>query len=98
MFEANFSSTDLITNNKTISTKEKFEQLMAQVVQYTGLVVHAQIAQLFAFDALILNEDRHTNTFYFFTIQKKKRGSWRLFSIIISIKQSEIFSKEPVRV
>lgn len=44
LFEANFSSTEPITNNKTISTKEKFEQLMAQVEQYTGLVVHDRTA------------------------------------------------------
>ncbi|MGF9977325.1 hypothetical protein [Viridibacillus arvi] len=58
LFEANFSSTDSITSNKTLSTLEKFDLLMKQVEQYTGLIVNHQIAQLFAFDALILNEDR----------------------------------------
>lgn len=79
LFEANFSSTDPITNNKTLSTKEKFEQLMAQVEQYTGLVVHDQIAQLFAFDALILNEDRHTNNILFLYDPKEK--TWELVPI-----------------
>ncbi|MBK3496511.1 hypothetical protein JFL43_16935 [Viridibacillus sp. YIM B01967] len=79
LFEANFSSTDSITSNKTLSTKEKFEQLMTQVEQYTGLVVTHQIAQLFAFDALILNEDRHTNNILFLYDPKEK--TWELAPI-----------------
>ncbi|MFJ7953025.1 HipA domain-containing protein [Lysinibacillus sp. NPDC096418] len=79
LFEANFSSTDPITSNKTLSTTEKFEQLMAQVEQFTGLNVRRQIAQLFAFDALILNEDRHTNNILFLYDPKEK--TWELAPI-----------------
>jgi len=79
LFEANFSSTDPITSNKTLSTTKKFEQLMAQVEQFTGLDVRYQIAQLFAFDALILNEDRHTNNILFLYDPKEK--TWELAPI-----------------
>lgn len=79
LFEANFSSTDPITNNNTLSTTEKFEQLMGQVEQFTGLDVRQQIAQLFAFDALILNEDRHTNNILFLYDPKEK--TWELAPI-----------------
>ena len=40
---------------------KKFEQIMQQIQAFTGLDVRVQIAQLLVFDALILNEDRHTN-------------------------------------
>ena len=79
LFEANFSSTDPITNNQTLSTTEKFNQLMAQVEQFTGLDVRQKIAQLFAFDALILNEDRHTNNILFLYDPKEK--TWELAPI-----------------
>ena len=79
LFEANFSSTDPITNKNTLSTTEKFEQLMAQVEQFTGLDVCQQIAQLFAFDALILNEDRHTNNILF--VYDPKEKAWELAPI-----------------
>ena len=79
LFEANFSSTDPITNNNTLSTTEKFEQLMALVKQFTGLDVRQQIAQLFAFDALILNEDRHTNNILFLYDPQEK--TWELAPI-----------------
>lgn len=79
LFEANFSSTDPITSNETLSTTEKFEQLMTQVEQHTGLDVRHRIAQLFAFDALILNEDRHTNNILFLYDPKEK--TWELAPI-----------------
>ena len=65
LFEANFTSTDPILNDKSLSTSEKFEQIMQQVQTFTGLDVRDQITQLLAFDALILNEDRHTNNILF---------------------------------
>ncbi|MEK5530312.1 hypothetical protein MKX79_13140 [Viridibacillus sp. FSL R5-0468] len=46
--------------------------------KYTGLVVNHQIAQLFAFDALILNEDRHTNILFFYDPKEK---TWELAPI-----------------
>ena len=55
------------------------EQLMAQVEQFTGLDVCQQIAQLFAFDALILNKDRHTNNILFLYDPKEK--AWELAPI-----------------
>lgn len=79
LFEANFSSTDLITNSNTLSTKEKVEQSLSQIEQYTGLDLHHQIAQLFAFDPLILNDDRHTNNILFLYDPKKK--TWELAPI-----------------
>ncbi|MGG2085345.1 hypothetical protein [Lysinibacillus pakistanensis] len=79
LFEANFTSTDLILNNKALSTAEKFEQLMQKVQLFTGLDVREEVTRLLAFDALILNEDRHTNNilFLFNPIEK----SWRLAPI-----------------
>lgn len=65
LFEANFTSTDPILNDKSLSTGEKFEQIMQQVQHFTGLDVRLDIARLLAFDALILNEDRHTNNILF---------------------------------
>jgi len=76
LFEANFSSTDQILNNLTLSTEAKFQALMQKVQEYTGLDVSTEMTRLFAFDALILNEDRHTNNILFLydPIQK----SWEL--------------------
>ncbi|MEK4131221.1 HipA domain-containing protein [Solibacillus sp. FSL W8-0474] len=79
LFEANFTSTDPILNNKSLSTGEKFEQIMEQVQQFTGLDFRVQIAQLLAFDALILNEDRHTNNILFLYNPIEK--TWQLAPI-----------------
>ena len=79
LFETNFSSTDQILNNVTLSTEAKFQALMGKIKEYTGLNVSNEIGRLFAFDALILNEDRHTNNILFLydPIQK----SWELAPI-----------------
>lgn len=79
LFEANFTSTDLIFNDKSLSTNEKFEQIMQQVQQFTGLNVRLSIARLLAFDALILNEDRHTNNILFLYNPIEK--TWQLAPI-----------------
>ena len=79
LFEANFTSTDPILNDKSLSTSEKFDQIMQQVQVFTGLDVHNQIAQLLAFDALILNEDRHTNNILFLYNPIEK--TWQLAPI-----------------
>ena len=79
LFEANFSSTDSILNNNSISTKEKFEQIMQRVEKYTGLDVRDSIAQMLAFDALILNEDRHTNNILF--IYNPVEKTWKIAPI-----------------
>ena len=79
LFEANFTSTDPILNDKALSAGEKFEQIMQQVQQFTGLNVRQDIARLLAFDALILNEDRHTNNILFLYHPVDK--SWQLAPI-----------------
>lgn len=79
LFEANFTSTDPILNDKSLSTSEKFEQIMQQVQTFTGLDVRDQITQLLAFDALILNEDRHTNNILFLYHPIEK--TWQLAPI-----------------
>lgn len=79
LFEANFSSTDQILNNSSFSTEEKFEELMRKVQEYTGLDVTTELARIFAFDALILNEDRHTNNILFLYDPNQK--SWELAPI-----------------
>lgn len=65
LFEANFTSTNPILNNKSLSTTTKFEQILQQVQDFTGLNIGEEIAGLLAFDVLILNEDRHTNNILF---------------------------------
>jgi len=79
LFEANFTSTDYILNNKSLSTSEKFEQIMQQVQSFTGLNVRKDLARILAFDTLILNEDRHTNNILF--LYKPTEKSWRLAPI-----------------
>lgn len=79
LFEANFTTTDAILNHTALSTAEKFEQLMQQVEVFTGLDVRTEVARLLAFDALILNEDRHTNNILF--LYDPTRKSWRLAPI-----------------
>ena len=79
LFEANFTSTDPILNDKSLSTIDKFEQIMQHVQDFTGLDVRFDIARLLAFDALILNEDRHTNNILFLYNPVEK--SWQLAPI-----------------
>ncbi|MEG0385260.1 MAG: hypothetical protein RR642_10945 [Solibacillus sp.] len=76
LFEANFISTDPVLNDKSLSTGEKFEQIIQQVQDFTGLDVRQEIRCLLAFDALILNEDRHTNNILFLYNPVEK--SWQL--------------------
>lgn len=76
LFEANFTSTDAILNDKGLSTFEKFEQIMQQVQEFIGLDVRTEIARLLAFDALILNEDRHTNNILF--LYDPVNNTWQL--------------------
>lgn len=79
LFEANFTSTDFILNNDALSTEEKFEQIMQRVEEFTGLDVRFEIARLLAIDALILNEDRHTNNILF--LYNPINDSWQLAPI-----------------
>lgn len=79
LFESNFTSTDTILNNNKFSTEEKFEEIMSKVEEFTGLDVREEVARLLAFDALILNEDRHTNNIVF--LFEPVNETWRLAPI-----------------
>lgn len=79
LFEANFTSTDSILNDNALSTEEKFNRLMKQVEAFTGLDARNDITQMLAFDALILNEDRHTNNILF--LYEPVKQSWQIAPI-----------------
>lgn len=79
LFEANFTSTDSILSNKALSSQEKFEQIMHHVEIVTGLDARAVISRMLAFDALILNEDRHTNNILF--LYNPVTQSWQIAPI-----------------
>ncbi len=79
LFEANFESTDDILNNRRYSTIDKFKAIMEKVHTFTGLDVSNEIAQMLAFDAFILNEDRHTNNILF--LFHPTTGDWQLAPI-----------------
>ena len=76
LFEANFETTDEVLNNARYSTKDKFDAIMDKVHHFTGLDVSQKIAQILAFDAFILNEDRHTNNILF--LFDPKTEVWQL--------------------
>ncbi|WP_246589748.1 hypothetical protein [Desertibacillus haloalkaliphilus] len=61
LFEAHFETTDEILTNVRYSTADKFNAIMDKIHDFTGVNVSHQVAQMLAFDAFILNEDRHTN-------------------------------------
>jgi hypothetical protein len=79
LFEANFETTDEILSNVRYSTKDKFHALMEKVQQFTGLDISSEVSQMLAFDAFILNEDRHTNNILFLYNSKKEK--WQLSPI-----------------
>ncbi|WP_342528201.1 hypothetical protein MKY84_04990 [Chryseomicrobium sp. FSL W7-1435] len=79
LFEANFTSTDAILNNTNLSTHQKFEAVFQKVEEFTGLNVRLEVSRLLAFDALILNEDRHTNNIVF--LYNASEEEWQLAPI-----------------
>jgi hypothetical protein len=79
LFEANFETTDNILNNTRYSTEDKFHSIMDKVFHFTGLDVSHEVAQMLAFDAFILNEDRHTNNILF--LFDPKTENWQLSPI-----------------
>ena len=79
LFEANFETTDDILNNTRYSTEDRFHLIMEKVYKFTGLDVSHQVAQMLAFDAFILNEDRHTNNILF--LFDSKSEAWYLAPI-----------------
>jgi hypothetical protein len=79
LFEANFEATDDILNNTRYTVEDRFHFIMDKVHKFTGLDVSQKIAQILAFDAFILNEDRHTNNILF--LFDPKTESWQLAPI-----------------
>jgi hypothetical protein len=79
LFEANFETTDDILTNRRYSTIDKFQAIMEKIHTFTGLDVSNEIAQMLAFDAFILNEDRHTNNILF--LYHPTTGEWQLAPI-----------------
>lgn len=79
LFEANFDTTDDILGNVRYSTEDKFLAIMEKVHHFTGLDVSFEISQMLAFDAFILNEDRHTNNIQF--LYDSKSNTWQLAPI-----------------
>ncbi len=79
LFEANFESSDDILNNSRYSTADKFNAILEKVFDFTGLEVSKEVSQMLAFDAFILNEDRHTNNILFLFDTEKE--IWKLAPI-----------------
>ncbi|WP_373894729.1 hypothetical protein ACUL41_17475 [Virgibacillus natechei] len=79
LFEAIFETTNDILNNERYSTDNKFQLIMKKIYQFTGLGVSHEISQMLAFDAFILNEDRHTNNILF--LFDPNSGNWKLAPI-----------------
>jgi hypothetical protein len=65
LFETHFESTSDILENTKLSAKEKIEQIVEKVQLFTKLDIMLPLTRILAFDALILNEDRHTNNLLF---------------------------------
>lgn len=76
LFEANFESTADLLGHRTYSTADKFTALTEKIHQFTGLDTTHTLSRMFAFDAFILNEDRHTNNILF--LYDIKEASWQL--------------------
>ncbi|OLS38297.1 hypothetical protein BTR22_07375 [Alkalihalophilus pseudofirmus] len=79
LFESNFETTDDILNNTRYSTADKFNAILEKIHLFTGLDVSYEIAQMLAFDAFILNEDRHTNNILF--LYNPRTAVWQLAPI-----------------
>lgn len=79
LFEANFDSTDELLNDASLSTEGKFESILQRVKKYTGLNARDEISRMLAFDALLLNEDRHTSNIVF--LYNPLSEEWRLAPI-----------------
>ncbi|MBE1555560.1 hypothetical protein [Sporosarcina limicola] len=79
LHEANFTTTDSIVNNTRLSTVEKFNAIIEQIHGFTGLDITDGIARMLAFDAFILNEDRHTNNILF--LYNPPTKTWELAPI-----------------
>lgn len=76
LFEKHFESTSDILENNKLSTREKMEQIVERVHSFTQLDITLPLTRIFAFDAFVLNEDRHTNNLLF--LYHFKNDTWEL--------------------
>ena len=76
LFETYFESTSDILEQTKLSTKEKIEQVVEKVHLFTKLDIMLPLTRMLAFDALVLNEDRHTNNLLF--LYDFKLDTWKL--------------------
>ena len=76
LFEKHFESTGDILEDTKLSTAEKIVQIVEKVQLFTGLNIMLPLTRMLAFDALILNEDRHTNNLLF--LYNYKLDKWKL--------------------
>jgi hypothetical protein len=76
LFEKHFESTSDILGNTKLSTKEKMEKIVEKVKLFTQLDIMIPLTRILAFDAFILNEDRHTNNLLF--LYNYKLDTWEL--------------------
>lgn len=65
LFEMNFQTTSDILSDNRLSTLDKFNIIVEKIKEFTNLDIKNSFARMLAFDALILNEDRHTNNILF---------------------------------
>ena len=79
LFEANYSTTDPILNDIRYSTEDKFKMMIEQIQDFTHLDLSVEIGRMLAFDAFILNEDRHTNNILF--LYEPSTQQWELAPI-----------------
>jgi hypothetical protein len=64
LFEKHFETTSDILGNSKLSTEEKLKRIIEKVKIFTNLDITLPLTRMLAFDAFILNEDRHTNNNY----------------------------------
>lgn len=76
LFEKHFESTHDILSHSKLSAVEKVEQIIQKVKTFTKLDITLPLKRMLAFDAFILNEDRHTNNILF--LYDPKQDTWEL--------------------
>lgn len=72
LFEKHFIKTVDILGNDKLSNVQKVEQIIEKVQNFTKLDITVPLKRMLAFDAFILNEDRHTNNILFLYDSKKE--------------------------
>lgn len=61
------------------SYEDKYNRIVEQVFKLTNLNIHHDLSRMLAFDALILNEDRHFNNIFF--LYNKVTNRWQFAPI-----------------